>query len=297
MKKIKEFESCYLCKSPNLHRRNVTVRGNSEIRVIDCNDCSLAFLSNFDHISESHYENSGMWDKSVIDVNEWIKNTEKDDLRRASFLKDLVEDKSVLDIGTGNGNFLTEIGKFANEVVGIEPEKRLAGSFEERNLKIIGSLEDVKTKFDVVTMFHVLEHVTDPIDFLESAKNTLKQNGTLIIEVPNLNDALLKIYDSHAFSNFTFWDNHLYTYNSKTLRTIIERSGFSKVKIFGIQRYSLANHLYWLSRGEPGGHEIWKFIDSMELQAAYEESLSNMDATDTLFAIATNFENSEMGKE
>jgi 2-polyprenyl-3-methyl-5-hydroxy-6-metoxy-1,4-benzoquinol methylase len=275
----------------------VTVRGNSEIRVIDCLDCSLAFLSNFDHISPSHYENSGMWDKSVIDVNEWIENTKKDDLRRASFLKNLAEDKSVLDIGTGNGNFLTEIRSVANEVVGIEPEKRLAESFEKRNLKILGSLEEVKTKFDLVTMFHVLEHVPDPINFLESAKNTINQDGTLIIEVPNLNDALLKIYDSHAFSNFTFWDNHLYTYNSRTLKTIIEKAGFQSVKIFGIQRYSLANHLYWISRSKPGGHEIWDFIDSKELQVAYEDSLAKLDATDTLVAIATDFENSESGKE
>ena len=282
-----------MCKSPNIAMRNVTVRGNSQIKLMDCLDCTLAFLSNFDHISQNHYEDSGMWADSVISVIDWIEETKNDDLRRVQFLENLVNGKTILDIGTGNGNFLSEIAKIAKLVVGIEPEKRLRESFEERNLKVFESLEEIETKFEIVTMFHVLEHVADPIKFLKSAKNKINKDGLLVIEVPNLDDALLKIYNSNAFSNFTFWDNHLYTYNSKTLKTIIESAGFKKVEIFGIQRYSLANHLYWLAKNKPGGHKIWDFIDSIETQKAYEESLSKLNATDTLIAVASEFENSE----
>ncbi len=52
-----------------------------------------------------------------------------------------------------------------------------------------------------------------------------------------------------------------------------------------IQRYSLSNHLYWLSNDKPGGHQKWgSFIDSPELTKAYEAQLSSIGATDTVIA-------------
>jgi 2-polyprenyl-3-methyl-5-hydroxy-6-metoxy-1,4-benzoquinol methylase len=289
VKDIKHFESCPLCKSTNITRRDVTIRGNSQVKLMDCLDCTLAFLSSFEHISPSHYENSGMWDESAINIEDWINDTKHDDLRRVSLLEKLAKDKAILDIGTGNGNFVAEISKIAREAVGIEPEKRLNESFKMRNLKIMGSLEEVEDKFDLVTMFHVLEHIPEPIKFLTSVKNNIKIDGLLVIEVPNLDDALLKIYESSSFSNFTFWDNHLYTYNARTLEAIIKAAGFRHVEILGVQRYSLANHLYWLVKGKPGGHKIWSFMNSDEIQKSYEELLSKFGGTDTLIAFARDF--------
>ena len=143
-----------------------------------------------------------MWSDSVISVIDWIKETKNDDLRRVKFLDNLGNGKTILDIGTGNGNFLSEIAKIAKLVVGIEPEKRLRESFEERNLKVFESLEEIETKFEIVTMFHVLEHVADPIKFLISAKNKINKDGLLVIKVPNLNDAHLYIYNFNTIFKF-----------------------------------------------------------------------------------------------
>ena len=54
-----------------------------------------------------------------------------------------------------------------------------------------------------------------------------------------------------------------------------------------VQRYLISNHLYWLSRGNPGGHDHWAFLDSPEMDAAYENTLARIGKTDTLIACLT----------
>jgi hypothetical protein len=60
---------------------------------------------------------------------------------------------------------------------------------------------------------------------------------------------------------------------------------FSDVQIQGIQRYPLSNHMYWLSKGLPGGHEIMGFLDNDLLDMGYQMSLQKIDRSDTLVAI------------
>ncbi len=51
-----------------------------------------------------------------------------------------------------------------------------------------------------------------------------------------------------------------------------------------IQRYPLSNHLHWLARSSPGGHQAWSFLDGDDLSRAYEAKLANLGKTDTLMA-------------
>ena len=64
------------------------------------------------------------------------------------------------------------------------------------------------------------------------------------------------------------------------------KAGFQKIQIKGLQRYPLANHLYWLKNGKPGGHREWTFLRTDKLDTAYEELLDQIDKTDTLIAVA-----------
>lgn len=135
-------------------------------------------------------------------------------------------------------------------------------------------------------MFHVLEHLIDPVNVLETLRSTLSENGKLIIEVPNSNDALLTLYNSKSFSEFTYWSCHLYLFNPSTLKTVIEKAGYKVNYIKQIQRYPLSNHLYWLSKELPGGHQKWGFLDSVELHSQYENQLAALGICDTLIASA-----------
>ena len=60
-------------------------------------------------------------------------------------------------------------------------------------------MNDVKTKFNLITAFHVVEHLKDPISVLRQLAELLEENGKLVIEVPNSEDALLTLYESEVF--------------------------------------------------------------------------------------------------
>ncbi|MEI8011638.1 MAG: class I SAM-dependent methyltransferase [Candidatus Omnitrophota bacterium] len=84
-------------------------------------------------------------------------------------------------------------------------------------------------KFDVITMRHILEHIENPIAVLEKVKSLLKDDGVLSITVPNINSIGRYIFqEKHAW--VLPW--HLHFYYPKTLTALIERVGFSKVKIY-----------------------------------------------------------------
>ena len=178
--------------------------------------------------------------------------------------------------------------RYASFVKGVELEKRVK-SYWEGNLEIDFNLDNsIKEKetFDVITMFHVLEHIKDPISTLREISKCIKPNGEIIIEVPSSEDALLTLYNCEPFQNFSYWSNHLFLFNNDTLEMIIKKAGLKVNLIENYQRYTLSNHLYWLSKGEPGGHNKWSFLSSSAIDVAYSKSLEKIKKTDTLIAYA-----------
>jgi 2-polyprenyl-3-methyl-5-hydroxy-6-metoxy-1,4-benzoquinol methylase len=134
--------------------------------------------------------------------------------------------------------------------------------------------------------FHVLEHLPDPIEVLTEIKLKVKSGGLVIIEVPHARDLLLTL-GNKEYKNFTLWSQHLILHTRDSLRKLLRYTGFTDVEIEGVQRYPLSNHLNWLANGKPGGHKSpLSIIDSDELSKAYCNSLSKLDQTDTLVAVA-----------
>ena len=68
------------------------------------------------------------------------------------------------------------------------------------------------SKFDLITAFHVVEHLQDPIEIVAMLGSLLTDDGHLVVEVPSADDALLTLYSCDAFQNFTYWSQHLYSY-------------------------------------------------------------------------------------
>ena len=275
---------CYLCGSEEFSIRSDSVRGSEEINVLQCKNCSLVQLSDFSHIDESFYANSGMHGDEVQSISEWMLDTSTDDSRRAKELNNFCVNKKVLDFGCGNGGFLKRIKKYSSAIAGIELEKRVQDYYKNQ-INIFSSLNDVKTKFNLITAFHVVEHLKDPISVLRQLAKLLEENGKLVIEVPNSEDALLTLYESEVFKKFSYWDQHLFLFNAQTLNTLATISGFSLIKIKHVQRYPLSNHLYWLSKGLPGGHEVWSNLNSNKINQAYSSKLAALGQTDTIFGI------------
>jgi len=258
-----------------------SVRDNKDLDIYECCDCGLVFLSNHDHIDEEFYKESNM--HPVIDFEKWKIDTIKDDKRRFDFVSNIIMNKSVLDFGSGNAGFLSYAKEVTKYACGVELEKAVKDYYEMQRIDLFSKMDDIKSKFDVITSFHVLEHLQDPLKILKQMKTKLNTEGKIIVEVPNANDALLSIYENDAFSNFTYWSCHLYLYTDFTLRLLAKKADLKVDFVKHIQRYPLSNHLHWLSKGKPGGDKIWgSFIDSGELNTAYENQLASVGATDTL---------------
>jgi 2-polyprenyl-3-methyl-5-hydroxy-6-metoxy-1,4-benzoquinol methylase len=274
---------CYLCKSSTFNHRKGLVRDSSELKILECAHCGLVSLSSHRHIQNGFYEGSGMHGAVPLPIDDWQKETEWDDQRRFDMLKSLLPNKKLLDFGCGAGGFLKKAQFLAGKVIGIELEERVQ-EYWCNQIIIYPDVESSTGVYDVITAFHVVEHLSDPIAVLKLLANKLARNGRIVVEVPNSEDALLTLYDSEAFQRFTYWSQHLFLFNAETLRLIALQAGLRIMSIKQYQRYSLSNHLYWLSRGKPGGHQQWSFLDSTELNSAYANTLAGLGKCDTLIA-------------
>jgi 2-polyprenyl-3-methyl-5-hydroxy-6-metoxy-1,4-benzoquinol methylase len=220
-----------------------------------------------------------------------LPGPEADTLRRVTAINNLattINADSILDFGCGSGGMLSA---FATNfrVIGIEPDSGARDTAKDLGHTVFESANTALTnniQVDMVTLFHVIEHFYEATVELNRILRLLRPGGILIIETPNSMDALLSKYDSEEFSNFTYWSHHPMLHSHKSLESLINRSGFEIIENGGVQRYDFNNHLYWLSHGRPGGHEIWKGFASSELIAAYENFLTRQEINDTLWMVA-----------
>jgi 2-polyprenyl-3-methyl-5-hydroxy-6-metoxy-1,4-benzoquinol methylase len=276
---------CYICGSLNHSQRKGKVRDCKTLEILQCNSCGLVFLSSFDHINQYFYENSGMHSAEPISIDSWLKEAKTDDQRRFEMLKLMLPNKRLLDFGCGAAGFLQQAKNLAAEVTGIELETRVR-DYWAGQIKIVPSVEFLEAEggYDLITAFHVIEHLFDPRSMLTTLAGMLKLNGRMIVEVPNSEDALLNLYDCEAFQHFTYWSKHLYLFNSATLEMLARQAGLRVVAVKQYQRYPLSNHLYWLSQGKPGGHQLWSFLNTPEIAYAYANTLATLGKADTLIA-------------
>lgn len=290
---------CYLCGSSENHEREGKVRDNPDIKILECNECGLVFLDT-KNIDEEFYKQDNMLDANFFKLTQRGDDTLQNQILflerewglraklRVEFLKEALIGKDVLDFGSGHCQFLLLAKELAKSVSGIELENQVESIYKTNHIPLYRSINECLGgggKYDLITAFHVVEHLQDPITTLQDLSHCLQKNGKMVIEVPNANDALLTIYNNQAFKEFTYCSGHLFLYSPHTLKKLGEKAGFKVDFVRCIQRYPLSSTLHWLSLNKPQGHKHWgNFIDNPMLQNAYEQTLASLGATDTLIA-------------
>jgi SAM-dependent methyltransferase len=274
---------CYLCRHSRFVRRDGSVRDDPSLGIIECADCGLVTLTSLDHVGRDHYEQSGMHGASPPSVESWLRETDADDERRFQMLQPALVNRRVLDFGSGAGGFVSKAQSVVREIAAVEPERRVREHWKGE-MTVLPSLDTAGSEYDIITAFHVIEHLPDPRATLAELGARLAKKGRLIIEVPSASDALLTLYDCAAFQNFTYWSQHLFLFNAPTMGELVRQSGLRLVSIQQYQRYPLSNHLHWLSHGSPGGHQRWAFLDNAILSNAYAASLASVGMCDTIIA-------------
>lgn len=279
---------CYLCRSTRHERVSGRVRDLPALGILRCLGCGLVFLDDQSHITDDYYNER--YTETTHQGEEWehlLGRARADDRRWTDWLEPLATNKRLLDVGCGAGGLLLNAQAFCLETAGVEPQERWRKTLSEKGVRMFESLDEAPGgSFDVVTLLHVVEHLKDPAATLRLAARKLAPGGRLVVEVPNADDALLTVYASKAFSEFTYWSAHLYLFNAAALARLFRLADLVPVHISHVQRYPLSNHLRWLASGLPGGHIDWHFLDSTELTSAYARQLAAIGRTDTLVATA-----------
>lgn len=133
----------------------------------------------------------------------------------------------LLDVGCGSGSFARLMVSRGFDVVGVEPFS-LGKPVEERRLRLLRApLEQVKGEighFDVITMWHVLEHIDDPKQLLATVKGLLEPGGVLVVSVPNFQSWQSKVFKGGWFHLDP--PRHVTHFEKATLWPLLEGAGF-----------------------------------------------------------------------
>jgi len=137
-----------------------------------------------------------------------------------SFVK---EGKSILDIGAGTGDFLVACKNSGWQVQGVEPNDKARSIAEEKLAIELSTLNTTLgiQKFDVITMWHVLEHVPNLNEYIAQLNILLKENGRLVVAVPNH-----KSFDASYYGEFwAAYDvpRHLWHFSQTSIKQLFER--------------------------------------------------------------------------
>jgi SAM-dependent methyltransferase len=194
----------YMCTKALMHETN------NELYTFNiCNNCETVFLTNpvnqerLDHYYTDNYlpyRGSAAWGK----YSSFVANSQKKlDLNRVNFVKKYLKKNNlnVLDVGCGNPGFLETLEqKSKANCTGIDfSDSGWKGkNFPNIELKKIAIEDYVSDKqFDIITLWHYLEHDYNPSQTIETLYNCLKSGGKLIIEVPDYNSISAKIQKSN----------------------------------------------------------------------------------------------------
>ncbi|AYN05819.1 MULTISPECIES: bifunctional 2-polyprenyl-6-hydroxyphenol methylase/3-demethylubiquinol 3-O-methyltransferase UbiG [unclassified Flavobacterium] len=136
----------------------------------------------------------------------------------------------ILDIGAGTGDFLLTAKENGWDTVGVEPSDRAKSIAIKKGISFVEKISELENNsFDVITMWHVLEHVPNLELQIQELKRLLKPTGTLIVAVPNF-----KSFDANHYK--TFWAAydvpiHFWHFSKKAIQSLFEKVDMRLEKI------------------------------------------------------------------
>ncbi len=139
----------------------------------------------------------------------------------------------ILDVGCGRGYFLLACRKYGYEVEGVDITAAAASHVQgEFKIKVyIGEFDKLDfgtDSYDAITMWHSLEHTADPNSYLIKVRQLLKDDGILIVDVPNYggHDARMK------WQNWPHWDlpYHFYHFTKNSLLALLKKHNFIVIR-------------------------------------------------------------------
>lgn len=238
--------NCPLCGSdhhaPHLTAPDTVFGFPGTFHVVRCQSCGMLFTNpqvapeDLPAFYPDHYSAHAL-DRAPARVKRSHRRNPWDNLPD-------IPNKRLLDVGCGNGAYLLRQQQKGWTVFGIDPLPNAVNSATARGLNVVqGVIPGARlpqSRFDVITMLGVLDHVPNPLHTLTALRQLLAPDGRLIISVPNANSAAAKLLGPQ----WPAWDlpRHQNHFTPQTLTRILTRAGFRASKLAGRRRTSRWQH-------------------------------------------------------
>jgi SAM-dependent methyltransferase len=244
----KTIKDCPLCSV-----EGASIGTSIKAEVYQCPNCELCFL---DGERRLNTKNDNEWYSEFNgkgpDVAEFLtKEMTGPYSRQLGILERLTSGRKILDVGCGLGIFLNVAKSLGWDVSGTETSPH-AIDFSNRHFSIHNTdfLKIPPGFYDVIRLSHVLEHIPDPVSFLDQIHDFLKVEGVLVVIVPN-REPLLEYYVNLIRKAFMtkprlagaiYPDMHVLGFSIKSLVNLVTKSGF---KVLRSETVSMGNNTYY----------------------------------------------------
>lgn len=203
-------------------------------QIISCTNCGLSrTYPEPDDTELTELYSLGLYEKSSIPslanrLNNWLQS------ERLRYLKSFHKLGRLLDVGCGKGRFLSSVKTLGWQAVGFEPDvNRKEWAKSHYGVQVyLGKLDDLPFPdkyFDVITLWHSLEHMREPSNALAQIKKKLKDEGILIVSVPNFGSTQARFGRGEWFHLDI--PRHLYHFNKAGLNLLLRKEGFEAISV------------------------------------------------------------------
>lgn len=200
-------------------------------RVVKCDQCGLLYCSprpDFEFLEQKYNK---VQDDNYKEEVEGRKKTFKRSLLNLSKYR---SNGAILDVGCALGVFLSEAKKEGWDVYGVEPSqwcvKQCKEIFDLNNV-VCGTSKDILKfgrKFDVITMWDVLEHLDDPLGSLKNCSEVLKEDGVFAFSTVNVGSLYAKVLGRKWP---WFMKMHIYYFDKKSIKAYLSKAGFDLIEM------------------------------------------------------------------
>lgn len=229
-----------ITKCPNgcnsiLKETNISV---SEGNIRECTACGQMVSScGKDFYKKTNQEwntEDGTW-PSKKDYARLFKRRKRDIRYISKILSKPLIDIHILDVGCSNGSSVFIASELGLNAEGVEPSEKAVQNGKDRGLNIhLGFLHDVdfaSNTFDAITLYEVIEHVTDPIPMLKECHRILRPGGILLIGTGNTHSWTRLIRKGKwDFFNMSQHGGHISFFSTKSISVLASHTDFTVVK-------------------------------------------------------------------
>jgi 2-polyprenyl-3-methyl-5-hydroxy-6-metoxy-1,4-benzoquinol methylase len=222
----KFFKCCPVCNSNNI-RKIFNKKWNSS-SFVKCQKCRLIFQNPQEHLSQTISRYDGGYFKYEMKNELNFFNLIKKTLDDFNIVNILPEKAIILEVGSATGLFLKYMGSFGFKATGVEVcSESVEYGRKKYGVNLLNCrLEDAGFKaesFDFIHASHLIEHLNDPVSFMQNVNNLLKPGGLSLITTPNSCGLFSRVFGE---SWRCIVDDHLFIFNKNNLEMIFNKTGF-----------------------------------------------------------------------